>query len=607
MFKPTEKQPDLFGATSELSEGAKRRLEDSWAEPFRRKVWPVLLDAEEEFADLYDAETGRGCWSVARKLGMCILQEWFDLTDHEVVDRLSFDLRFQYALMLRTEEAYLSRQGLSDFRRRLVEADPQMERLRELLVRVAKAMGNDLELEFDEQRTDATHIESNIEVKGRAVLMAKTIEYVDRWVEAHRPDLREAYSEPLREWLQQESSTVFGGLSDEQYQAKLDELAEWAWEIRQQLAGDEEAEQTEEFEILEQLLDEQVAIRSSAELAQEESSACEDESDDRVPESGGSEAERPDDDKSAQGVEARSSPKSECTTLQSPYDPDAGYRGDKGTGYNVHITETCRNDEESPEAITDMEVQPMENDHGKLPGIVRRLHRAGYGPEKIYADGGYTSGMELLKIRSKGTEPICPVSPGNRDPERIGRHEFDIDPQTGRVRKCPAGEKPFRHAFWRSTSRRKGKALHALFYPDKCGTCPMESRCPVQSGSSEGAAWSLEMRAPQVAHDERVDEQESEAFQQEYKIRAGIEATASELKRVHGLGQLRIRRLPKVRMKATLKAIGCNIKRWMKALLDEEDDGKGGRLGFFLLLNGLFEALKRQFRPIADAQIVPNF
>lgn len=75
MYKPTEKQPDLFGGASELSDAAQRRLEDSWAEPFHRKVWPVLLDTEDGFADLYDAQTGRGCWSSARKLGMCILQE----------------------------------------------------------------------------------------------------------------------------------------------------------------------------------------------------------------------------------------------------------------------------------------------------------------------------------------------------------------------------------------------------------------------------------------------------------------------------------------------------------------------------------------------------
>lgn len=597
MYKPTEKQPDLFGAASELSDAAQRRLEESWAEPFRRKVWPILLDAEEEFADLYDAETGRGCWSIARKLGMCILQEWFDWTDEEIVDHLSFDLRCQHALMLRTEEAYLSRQGLSDFRRRLIEVDPEMERLRALLVRVAKAMGEDLELEFDEQRTDATHIESNIEVKGRAALMAKTIRYVDQWVASSRPEWREQYSEGLEEWLEAEESTGFGRLSSQEYQAKLDELAEWAWELYQQMAGEEEAEATEEFAVLEQLIDEQVVVRETSPGDGSDPPGD-------GPDEGSSAAESPDEGRgqvevSSWRVELRDSPASDCTSLQSPYDPDAGYRQDKGTGYNAHITETCGNGEEQPEAITDIEVQPMEIEHGKLPGIVRRLHRAGYGPATIYADGGYTSGLELLKIRTFGTEPMCPVPPGNRDPKRLGRHEFEVDPETGRVQECPAGEKPFRHRLWRSKSRRKGKALHAFFYPDKCGECPMEERCPVEPGSSDGAAYRLEMRAPQIAHDERVAAQETEAFQEQYAIRAGVEATASELKRAHGFGQLRIRRLPKVRMKATLKAIGCNIKRWLQAIADGESDGKGFRLGTFLVLSRLFEALRRPFQTIA--------
>lgn len=596
MYKPTEKQPDLFGAASELSEAAQRRLKDSWAEPFRRKVWPVLLDAEEDFADLYDSETGRGCWSIARKLGMCILQEWFDLTDIEIVDRLSFDLRFQYALMLRTEEAYLSRQGLSDFRRRLVEADPEMERLHTLLVRVTKAIGEDLELEFGEQRTDATRIESNIEVKGRASLMVKTIRYVDKWIVSNRPQWRDRYPGELREWLGEDVSTVFGRLSKAEYRAKLDELAEWAFQLHQLLAADDEARATEEFAVLDQLIDEQVIIRPKSD---------DDGADDAQdgPDEGPSKAEQAGqdggvDEDPPKKAQARRTLKSDSKSLQSPYDPDAGYRHDKGTGYNVHITETCGNEEEKPEAITDIEVEPMDNEHGKLPGILRRLRRAGYAPATIYADGAYTSGLELLKIRARGTEPMCPVPPGNRDPDRIGRHEFDIDPETGEVLECPAGEKPFRHRLWRSKSRKKGKALHAFFYADKCGECPLEHRCPVEQGSSGGAAWRLEMRASQIAHDERVAEQETDAFRDAYKIRSGIEATNSELKRAHGFGQLRVRRLPRVRMKATLKAIGCNIKRWMKALMDREQGPTSG-LGLVLFLFRLLETACRRMRPTA--------
>ena len=46
--------------------------------------------------------------------------------------------------------------------------------------------------------------------------------------------------------------------------------------------------------------------------------------------------------------------KTEGATLQSPYDPDASY-GHKGSGYSLHVTETCNN-EGKPEIITDYEV-----------------------------------------------------------------------------------------------------------------------------------------------------------------------------------------------------------------------------------------------------------
>lgn len=404
----------------------------------------------------------------------------------------------------------------------------------------------------------------------------------------NQTECRADYSEGLKEWLETDNSTTFGRLNRQEYQAKLDEFAEWAWELYRHLKGDEEATATEQFAVLRQLIDEQVVARQTCHRRDPQDASADPPDEDDSAAQGGR-----DDDKQVDSwkVESRDTPCSDCTSLQSPYDPDAGYRHDKGSGYNVHITETCGNDEVKPEAITDIEVEPMDTNHGILPGIVRRLYRSGYGPDTIYADGGYTSGLELLKIRFKGTDPVCPVPPGNRDPDRLGRHEFDVDAQTGRVLECPAGKTPFRHRLWRSKSRKKGKALHAFFYPSQCGECPMKDRCPTEAGSSDGAAYRLEMRASQIAHDQRVAEQETESFKEAYKIRSGVEATASELKRAHGIGKLRVRSLPKVRMRATLRAIGCNIKRWVKAIID--DDGSWGEPFTFLRFTRCFSCSRR--------------
>ena len=59
-------------------------------------------------------------------------------------------------------------------------------------------------------------------------------------------------------------------------------------------------------------------------------------------------------------------------------------------------------------------------------------------------------------------------------------------------------------------------------------------------------------------------------FQKRYAIRAGIEATNSELKRRHGLGRLRVRRRPRVELAVHLVALACNLKRMVRHLMTPE-------------------------------------
>ena len=122
MYRSTDPQLSLLNAASGLSDGASERLKASWADGFRREVMPELLASERRFSVLY-ADGGRPNWSAARLLGVCLLQQVQNLSDQQALDALSFDRRWQYALEVTDDDAYLSRRSLVEFRRRLVQHD----------------------------------------------------------------------------------------------------------------------------------------------------------------------------------------------------------------------------------------------------------------------------------------------------------------------------------------------------------------------------------------------------------------------------------------------------------------------------------------------------
>jgi len=125
----------LFGVESQVSPSLRSRLESSWAQLFRLEVLPILCRKEDDYAMLY-GKTGRPNFSVARLLGLCLLQEWNDLSDQQALDTFSFDIRWRYALDISDEEDYLSRRSLVEFRRRLAARDPEMKLVRTVFDRI---------------------------------------------------------------------------------------------------------------------------------------------------------------------------------------------------------------------------------------------------------------------------------------------------------------------------------------------------------------------------------------------------------------------------------------------------------------------------------------
>jgi transposase len=536
MYKKTNPQQKLFGIGSQLSSSLRERLESSWAHLFKTEILPILFKNEDQYAILY-GKTGRPNFSVARMLGLCLLQEFNTLSDQQALDTFSFDVRWRYALDISGDGDYLSRRSLVEFRRRLAAKDPEMKLVRNVFDTVRNHSLKKLGISTSEQRVDSTHIISNIRTRGRLALFSNTITYFLKSLDEVQFS---RVPESIQQWHRTESEGWFG-LGPTEQKAKLQDLAEYLHELITLFEHDDEIKSNEPYQLLTRLFNEQCEL-SNEPASKEESSRIQVK---KKPEGG--------------------------ETLQTPYDPDATY-GHKGVGYSVHITETCNNTEKT-EIITDYEVHgAARSDIGKALSVIGRLDEAGLKPETLFADGGYPSVPSAQKIIEQEIEFMAPVNRGRLSDDIIGRDSFEYDSK-GFSTKCPMGHKPIDHRML-SHNNKEGKSLHAIFDGDTCRQCSKLDVCPVRAPNhrSKGCKprdtigdFRLEITPEIILRDTMYSIQQTPEWKKRYKIRAGIEATNSELKRVHGLAKLRVRRAAKVCFAVACKLIACNIKRWAKA------------------------------------------
>jgi hypothetical protein len=534
MYKKTNPQKKLFGVDTQLSAGLRARLKTTWAHLFNAEVFPILFKCEDQYAKLY-GKTGRPNFSVARVLGLILLQEMNNLSDQEALDAFGFDIRWRYALDTHEEDAYLSRRSLVEFRRRLVAKDPEMTLVRNVFESISKTAIEKLGLSTKDQRLDSTHIISNIRLRGRLDLFSNTITL---FLKSLDQDHFSLIPQPIREWYVKEPEGWFG-LDQAQHKEKLNHVADYLYQLIGIFKSDDAIKSGEPYRLLVRLFQEQCDLHITE----------------------------------TQDKKIVLKKKTEGPTLQSPYDPDASY-GHKGSGYSAHITETCNNSEK-PEIITDYEVHgAARSDAGKTLEIIERLELAGLKPETLYADGGYPTVPSTLKVIEKEIDFMTPVNRSRLQDEVVGRDCFKFDSE-GLVIQCPEGHRPMDHRIL-SANNTTDRSQHAIFDGNVCRACTMLEQCPVRAPNHRDKGckardttgdFRLEITPQLRLRDQMYSKQKTKDWKDRYKIRAGIEATMSELKRTHGIGRLRIRRIAKVCFAVACKVIACNIKRWAKAHL----------------------------------------
>lgn len=618
MYRKTNPQRELFNIESQMAQGSRARLKESWAEHFRGEVLSILMKSEEDFSDLYGI-TGRPNFSVGRMLGLCFLQELNNLTDQGALDAFSFDIRWQYALDVKAEEAYLSRRSLVEFRSRMVRMDPKMKRMDMVFDLITDTIIDKMRICVAEQRLDSTHIQSNIHTRGRLGLF---VDVLGVFLKSLTEPQYLQVPANIRKWHEEESKGWFGLGTAAERKATVEKLGRYMYRLLRCFDKDKAVSKSEAYLLLQRLFEEQCEViekkggESSDEGAVEVST---DVAGDGDAEGAGSDGLGPNEGDTPTVSSSESQPTSSETdeteaqaeelvtvkrspkggdTLQSAYDLDASY-GHKGQGYSVHIAETCRNP--NTEIITDYEVHgAARSDIGKATDTVDRLEKAERAPKKLYADGGYPTVESAYDIiENRGIELVAPVNRGPMDAAVMGRDRFVFNDED-HVVSCPEGHPAIDHKILSNNSTER--TLHAVFDGDLCRLCPKLETCPVRAPNhrvkgenprNTRGNFRLEITPELRLRDEMLLKQQTREWMDDYKIRSGVEATMSELKRAHGLGKPRVRGLARVHFAVVCKVIACNIKRWAKAA----KASPRGRLRLLSLVSRLINELYAVWAP----------
>jgi hypothetical protein len=191
---------------------------------------------------------------------------------------------------------------------------------------------------------------------------------------------------------------------------------------------------------------------------------------------------------------------------------------------------------------------------------------------------------------------MTPVNRSRLAGDVLGRDIFQFDSK-GFATKCPMECSPIGHRVLSGNNTNR-RSLHAIFDGNTCRSCKMPKQCPVCAPNHQDPCcqareivgdFRLEITPKLRLRDQIYANQQTTQWKDRYKIRSGIEATNSELRRSHGIVKLRVHRAVKGYFAVGCNLIACNIKRWANANLSISKTSYGT---LFLLLWLIYKHFK---------------
>jgi transposase len=486
-----------------------------------------MLMTDRELAQLFP-NVGQEALSPSRLLMVTVFQFIEGLTDRQAADAVRRCIDWKYALALELTDPGFDASVLNEFRDRLLAAEQGVRLLDHFLATcrergLVKARGK--------QRTDATHVLAAIRTLNRLECLGETLATTLQHLLWDAPEWARA-TIPPDWWLRYEQR--FDQFRLPQTAPKREALALALGADGRQLLTWIAADPTPA------LVQQHPAVRVLRQVWLQQFYA----------------------DETPLRLRTDKDLPPAARLIGSPYDPEARLSTKRDTtwnGYKVHLTETC--DPDGPNLLTDVQTTPATTpDVLVMPTVQAALASRDLLPAEHLVDTAYPDADILVQSQAQGVDLVAPVQRDSSWQAQAGEgfdlSAFQIDWEQQQVR-CPQGQTS---RVWSPSHDTGGKAvIHIQFDRVSCGACDARPACTRAAAGPR----TLKLR-PQAQHEALQTaraRQETKAFKQRYKRRAGIEGTISQ--GVHGfdLRYARYRGLAKTALQHIFVALAINLTR----------------------------------------------
>ena len=507
------KQRDMFNPFAHLGTKRLALLESSWAHLFREEILHNL--PVEKLFQFYDELKGRKTKELYAMLGLVIIQQMEDCTDSDAIDNFALNLKWQYALNITDTSdtaSYVSPRTLWNLRDIVAQHGLQDA----LFENVTDTLQKLFALDPSKQRLDSVHIFSNMAHLGRIRIFVRTIRTF--LINLKRKHIKEydALGDILLRY-DKKSDGAFA-VKPTESSKKLVELGDDCFYLVTRFKEHSAVGDMASYKNLVRMFTEQCIVEKDTDDAPK--------------------------------VAIKASKDVPSSSLQNPSDPDAGYCGHKGKGYQMQVMETYSEDKSQPNLITHIKVEAAnESDAHALLPAVEDAGKRGLAPTELLADSLYGSDENVENAKELGITVIAPVMGAKESV--IGLADFTFS-KTDEIIACPEQQIPKRI----KVSDNGGTTV--FFDKAVCDKCPRQSECAAKRSKS---SCSVSYDAKSLRLSRRRKREKKELFMTKYRYRSGIEGTMSDLDRMTGLKRLRVRGMPQVRLAAAIKVTGLNILR----------------------------------------------